>query len=137
MNSKHSWQNYGLKHIAGEIGEKCLSNQNESCHTKVCRIKGSSGFEHVFLGEKKNDKVQGFHNWLYFYYMEEKNKVLKTITKVILYIVFFRSITLVTDRKPVLERKQLSFHLVLPGAKKRNLLGKGAPKSNLLNGNST
>jgi len=39
------------------------------------RIKGSSGFEHVFLGEKKNDKVQGFHNWLYFYYMEEKNKV--------------------------------------------------------------
>ena len=59
------------------------------------------------------------------------------LTKVILYIVFFRSITLVTDRKPVLERKQLSFHLVLPGAKKRNLLGKGAPKFHLLNVNST
>ena len=43
--------------------------------TIAFRIKGSSGFEHVFLGEKKNDKVQGFHNWLYFYYMEEKNKV--------------------------------------------------------------
>ena len=79
MNSKHSWQNYGLKHIAGGIGERFLSNQNEFCQSEACRIKGSSGFEHVFLGEKKNDKVQGFHNWLYFYYMEEKNKVLKQL----------------------------------------------------------
>ena len=52
------------------------------------RIKGSSGFEHVFLGEKKNDKVQGFHNWLYFYYMEEKNKVLDGTLKIRINIAF-------------------------------------------------
>jgi len=33
---------------------------------------GSSGFEHVFLGELKNDGVTGLHSWLR-YYLEEKN----------------------------------------------------------------
>jgi poly(U)-specific endoribonuclease len=35
----------------------------------------SSGFEHVFVGEVKNDKVSGFHNWIAVY-MEEKKGAL-------------------------------------------------------------
>ncbi|XP_043208443.1 poly(U)-specific endoribonuclease-C-like [Amphibalanus amphitrite] len=35
----------------------------------------SSGFEHVLLGEVKNRQVSGFHNWVYFYFLERKNQV--------------------------------------------------------------
>lgn len=31
---------------------------------------GSSGFEHVFLGETRSSTVLGLHGWLYFYYQE-------------------------------------------------------------------
>ncbi|XP_022204350.2 poly(U)-specific endoribonuclease homolog [Nilaparvata lugens] len=37
-----------------------------SLYSRGFRERGSSAFEHVFLGEIKNHQVSGLHNWIYF-----------------------------------------------------------------------
>ncbi len=39
----------------------------------LTRVKDTSGFEHVFVGETDSYKISGFHNWVQFYLEEKKN----------------------------------------------------------------
>ena len=36
----------------------------------------SCGFEHVFVGEERDKKIMGMHNWLQLYVEEKANHVL-------------------------------------------------------------
>merc|ERR1712215_135202 len=36
---------------------------------------GSSGFEHVFIGEIKKEVVSGFHNWFHWYWLEKADQL--------------------------------------------------------------
>ena len=46
-------------------------------HVCLCcsRDKNSCGFEHVFVGETREGKVIGFHNWIQFYLQEKRGNI--------------------------------------------------------------
>lgn len=58
-------------------------------------IQGSSGFEHVFLGEKNGNTISGYHGWIKFYRDEQAGKInyLGYITKINLGVVSFKCCT--------------------------------------------
>ncbi|CAJ1969494.1 unnamed protein product [Cylindrotheca closterium] len=69
------------KYLHAKIPDKVSSSQNEfkkllnKIWFDLYRRAGSldsSGFEHVFVGEVKNGKISGFHNWIQLWMEEQK-----------------------------------------------------------------
>lgn len=61
----------GFKKVLDSIWFKLYSRSGGGRRRKM----DSSGFEHVFVGEVKNEKVSGFHNWIMFSLEEKKGNI--------------------------------------------------------------
>jgi poly(U)-specific endoribonuclease len=61
----------GFKKVLDNIWFKLYSRSGGGRRRKM----DSSGFEHVFVGEVKNGKVSGFHNWIMFWLEERKGNI--------------------------------------------------------------
>ena len=100
--------------------KKLLSQLWFDIYSRGQRIQSSSGFEHVFMGEKKDGKVQGFHNWAFFYDQEQKHQV--NIGKKTKKIFSSRSTILVTRMCSALAITSSIFSSPSPGAGNRKYL---------------
>ena len=57
-----------------ELGAK-LRELWFTLYSRGGRVLGSSGFEHVFMGEKKAGRVQGLHSWVFLHHLEQRGQV--------------------------------------------------------------
>jgi len=60
-------RNYNLKDKLAEIWF--------TMYPRMGNTVSSSGFEHVFLGEIKNDQVSGLHSWVFFHKEESSRRL--------------------------------------------------------------
>jgi len=76
---QYLWEKLKEKDLASNKVNMFMDELKEYWFYQYSRANGkldSSGFEHVFVGELKNGKVTGFHNWVQFY-MEERDGLLE------------------------------------------------------------
>ena len=59
----------------GDSASSTAANTNGNGGQKRERVFGSSGFEHVFVGEIREGKVIGFHNWIQIHMQEKLGNV--------------------------------------------------------------
>ena len=52
----------------------CRSARNKSKKKLQCAA-GSSGFEHVFIGEQKRTSISGVHGWISFAMAEQRGEI--------------------------------------------------------------
>lgn len=71
----------GISYRGNEISEnesqfkQVLNSLWFDMYSRSGGVRDSSGFEHVFVGEVKEEKVSGFHNWIQFYLEEVRNHI--------------------------------------------------------------
>lgn len=71
---KLAWEFLKNKSLANEslpLFKKELLNNWFYPYIRSHSVYGSSGFEHVFSGETRGKKIQGFHNWIKLYLLEK------------------------------------------------------------------